>query len=76
MRPKISEYRNHRDLTEITEMIDQLVREKTKFFKQKMLGNSSRKISKNSSESQSKIMQQLKGSKSVENLTIPFSPNN
>ena len=49
MRPKVIEYRNHRDLTEITEMIEQLIKEKTKFFKQKMLGNSSRKLSRNTS---------------------------
>ena len=41
-----------------------------------MLGNSSRKLSRNTSESQSKTLQQLKMSKSAENLTLPFSPNN
>lgn len=53
------------------EIIEQIVKEKTKIFKQKMIGNSSKNLL-NQTQTQT-----LKNSKSETNFrTVPFSPTN
>ena len=74
LKPRALEVKKNRHLLEILDTIDQLVKEKTKYFKQKMLIQS-RKIS-SASKPNSDADRTLKYSKSAEsiNTIMPYNP--